>query len=156
MTYVLDIKTNLGKNLLTYCCNELICQSIKLKFLQIELFIDNLSTKFPKTHQKWFGYYIVVLKKWRLETSLYLWIRNRVEQNMPPSLIMSDNCLTIFTKNGNTLTNSNFLINFLKLWYSIDKHCTKILTCLDNITLSTFLDQKATLKQHKSLTKSSL
>lgn len=140
ITYALDTESGLGKALPTSCCNAPSCQSIEPEFLQREPFIDSSPTKYTETDREWFAYRTVALKKWRLETSQQLWVNKGVERNMPPGLIMSDDCLAALAKSGGTLVDSDSLIKFLEPWYGLDKHCTEILACLDSTTSSTSVD----------------
>lgn len=65
---------------------------------------------------------------------------------MPPSLILSDDCLAALAKSGSTLTDSDSFIKFLEPWYGLNKHYTEILACLESTTSSTSVNQKAALK----------
>lgn len=112
-----------------------------------------MPTKYTKTNWEWFVYYTVVFKKWRLKTFQQLWVNKRVEQNIPPGLILSDNCLAAIAKSEGIFTDSNSFIKFLECWYGLNKHCTKILACLESIIFSTYVNQKTALKAAQTFKK---
>ncbi len=46
------------------------------------------------------------------------------------NLIIDDNCLIVLAKNGELLQGKLSLINFLKLWYGIERYTDELLVCI--------------------------
>lgn len=70
---------------------------------------------------------------------------------MPYSLIISDNCLFAIAKSANLLMNEDALIQFLILWYGVEKYHLAILAYLQSIIPSndnatSRIEQKTALK----------
>lgn len=151
MIYAINKATELGKDLLTLCCNGPSYKSIEPEFLQREPFIKILSIKYLETDWKWIAYQTAALKNWRKETSERLWKEEGVDKPILHSLIMLNNCLLTLAKNAIDLIDSESLIQFLVPWYRMEKHHLGILVCLQNTfpsspNIAFKLERKAVLK----------
>lgn len=136
MIYVINEATGFGKDLPTSCCNSSSCKSTELEFLQKKFFIKIPSTKYSKTDWEWIVYQTAALKIEKKETSEYLWKQEGVDRLMPHNLIMLDNCLLALAKNVGVFVDLESLIQFLTLWYRMEKHHLSILAYLHSTLFS--------------------
>lgn len=117
------------KPLPVLCCNGPSCLSLEPDFMQREPFIEASSIKTTKIDREWIACRTLELKKWRKQTAIDVWRAKKVEEDMPDSLIMPDDCLLALAKSGASL-NHDQLVEFLKPWYGMAKHADGILIVL--------------------------
>lgn len=90
-------------------------------------------TKYSEYGREWIAYRSLALKQWRKEASVRLWSKEGVHKPRPDGLIMSDTWLIALAKNAEHLLDEQALIQFLELWYGVDKYRLEILDCLKTV-----------------------
>lgn len=83
---------------------------------------------FTKVDCEWIAFQTAALKNWKKEVSNQFWIvKGLAADAMPPSLILSDTCLSALVKSGGDLLTDIFLLKeFLKPWHGADRHLDEI------------------------------
>lgn len=131
LTYAVQKGSKSNKALPIACCNGPSCNSPEPEYLQREPFMEQaIVTKYTEADREWIACRIAGLKKWRKETSRRLWLQEGVDEDMPDSLVMSDDCLLALAKSGELLQDQASLLDFLKPWYGMAKHAEEILVCI--------------------------
>lgn len=85
------------------CCNGSTCKSQEPDYFQREAFIDDTPTKYTENDREWIACRTAALKKWRQNTSIWLWNSMGVIEQMPDNALMSDSCLLALAKDGGQL-----------------------------------------------------
>ena len=123
----------LSKALPTLCCNSFSCSSEEPPFLKRLLFIDTTAVKYTEADREWIAYRTAELKKWRKAKSKAFWLEQKVEAEIPDTLLMSDECLVGLAKAADSLIDSidgSKIKEFLKPWYGLDKYAEELFICL--------------------------
>lgn len=132
-TYLVSQADGQTKSFPRFCCNGPVCQSEEPAILQgREDFIDVTKKTFTEVDREWIAFRTAALKNWRKEASNRFWIAKGLAADaMPPSLILSDTCLSALAKSGGDLLADIFLLKeFLKPWHGADRHLDEIFECL--------------------------
>lgn len=84
---------NITKPLPIFCCNGFCCQSKELNFLKRKPFVQTSSIKYTKSMKEWITCRIAALKEWKKAKSKALWLEDGIEDPMPDTVRMSEQCL---------------------------------------------------------------
>lgn len=117
------------KPLPTFCCNGSGCASEDPEFLKREPFVKTVTVKYSEANREWMACRSASLTKWRKPKSEALWSQDGLD-DMPESLLMSDQCLFSLTKEGEQLDKRAQLQDFLWPWPDLDEYVDEIFTCI--------------------------
>lgn len=80
--------------------------------------------------REWIACRIATLKEWRKAKSKALWLKDGMEEQMPDTLLMSEQCLLDLTKQGEEFNEKDKLVDFLRPWLDLDEFVDEIFDCL--------------------------
>lgn len=121
---------NAVKPLPIFCCNGSSCQSEEPGFLKRESFVQTPSIKYTETMREWIACRIATLKEWRKAKSKALWLKDGVEEPMPDTLLMSEQCFLDLAKQREEFNEKDKLADFLRPWPDLDEFVDEIFDCL--------------------------
>lgn len=139
----------ISKALPKLCCNGPSCNSKEPDFLERPPFIDTTPAKFNETAREWIAYRTAELKKWRKATSKSFWLEQKVDAEIPDTLLMSDACLVALAKAADGLldcVDGSKVKEFLQPWYGLDNYAEDLFLVLSQSSSPTRAARKDALK----------
>lgn len=106
--------------------------------------------KYTEADREWMVFKITKLKKQRKAKSKAYWLNQRVEEEMPESLLMTDTCLMNLVKQSQELDNKEKVCGFLYPWPSLHKYVDEIFYILQLNSQATKVQQKEALKEART------
>ncbi len=117
------------KPLPIFCCNGSQCNSKDPKYLEREPFVKLVAIKYLEADRKWIACRSAMLTKWQNAKSEAVWREDDLD-DMPESLLMSDQCLFALAKEGEKLDERAKLQEFLQLWPDLEEYVDELFICL--------------------------
>lgn len=118
-----------SKPLPTLCCNASGCLSEDPDFLKREPFVKPVTVKYSEAEREWIACRFAALTEWRKEKSEAVWSKDGLD-GMPESLLMSDQCLSSLSKEGEQLDDEAKLQDFLQPWPDLIEYIDEIFACI--------------------------
>lgn len=135
----------------TPCCNGPSCNSEDPEYLQRASLVNTAPVRYTEIEREWMAFMTSELKKWRKAKSKAYWLDQGVEDEMPESVLMTNDCLMALVKKSKDLDDEEKVYEFLQPWPSSRKYYDEIFACiLQSNSQATKPQRKEALKEARA------